>query len=62
MPYVEVKVFEERFEDETFSARMVDAITRALVSVIGEEAGNDATVIVEGVPRSRWGHRGKPMG
>ncbi|NMO94040.1 tautomerase family protein [Actinomycetospora sp. TBRC 11914] len=62
MPYVEVKVFEERFEDETFAPRMVEAITRAVSSVIGDEAGGDATVIVEGVPRSRWGHGGKTMG
>lgn len=62
MPYVEVSVFEERFEDETFTARMVDAMAQAVASVLGEAAGNDTTVIVHGVPRSRWGYGGKLMG
>lgn len=58
MPYVEVKVFEDRFEDPSFSQRMVEAVTQAMISVLGAES----TVIVEGVPRNRWGHGGKLMG
>ncbi|SFO46476.1 Phenylpyruvate tautomerase PptA, 4-oxalocrotonate tautomerase family [Pseudonocardia ammonioxydans] len=61
MPYIEASFFEERFQDEEFSAQMVEAITQAVTSVIGE-AGTDSTVILHGVPRSQWGHGGKLMG
>lgn len=62
MPYIEVKVFEDRFEDPSFSQRMVEAVTQAMTSVLGEEVGAESPVIVEGVPRNRWGHGGKLMG
>lgn len=58
MPYVQIKVFEERFEDPGFPDRMIAALTEAVSSVLGSEAGADTTVIVEGVSRSRWGHGG----
>ncbi|BBG00867.1 MULTISPECIES: tautomerase family protein [Pseudonocardia] len=61
MPYIEASFFAERFQDDEFSARMVEAITEAVTSVIGE-AGADSTVILHSVPRSRWGHGGKLMG
>lgn len=61
MPYVEVKVFEERFQDPEFPDRMIAAVSEAVASVLGPEAGADTTVIVEGVPRSRWGHGGRSM-
>ena len=40
---------------------MIAAITEAVSTVLGAEAGADTTVIVEGVSRARWGHRGRPM-
>jgi phenylpyruvate tautomerase PptA (4-oxalocrotonate tautomerase family) len=61
MPYLEIKVFEERFDDPAFPDRMIAALTDAVSSVLGPEVGADTTVIVEGVPRSRWGHSGRPM-
>ena len=61
MPYVEIKVFEDRFEDPEFPNRMITALSDAVTSVLGEEAGADTTVIVEGVSRARWGHGGRPM-
>ena len=61
MPYVEIKVFEDRFEDPAFPDRMIAALSDAVTSVLGAEAGADTTVIVEGVPRARWGHGGRAM-
>lgn len=61
MPYVEIKVFEERFEDPGFPDRMIAALTEAVSTVLGAEAGADTTVIVEAVPRSRWGHGGRSV-
>ncbi|MEV4419973.1 tautomerase family protein [Patulibacter sp. NPDC049589] len=61
MPYLELKVFEDRFVDPEFPDRMIAALTEAVSSVLGPEAGADTTVIVEGVQRARWGHGGRPM-
>lgn len=61
MPYVEIKVFEERFDDPEFSDRMIAAVSEAVGSVLGPEVGKDTTVIVEGVSRARWGHGGHSM-
>ena len=62
MPYVEATFFDQRFEDETFNTRMVEAITKAVSSVLGEAAGNDTTIVLHSVPPSRWGYGGKVMG
>ncbi|HEV7931453.1 MAG TPA: tautomerase family protein [Actinomadura sp.] len=62
MAIIEATFFDTRFDDETFNAEMVEAITQAVASVLGEAAGNDTTVILHGVPRSRWGYGGKLLG
>ena len=62
MPYVEATFFDKRFEDETFSARMVEAITNAVASVLGEAAGADTTIVLHSIPPSQWGYGGKVMG
>lgn len=62
MPHIEASFFEHRFENESFSADMVDAITRAVSSVIGEEAGKDTSVVLHSIPPSRWGHGGNVLG
>ncbi|MGE4482561.1 tautomerase family protein [Acidocella sp.] len=61
MPHIEASFFAHRFDDDTFSARMIEALTEAVCSVIGEEAGRDATVVLHGIDPSRWGYRGKPL-
>jgi phenylpyruvate tautomerase PptA (4-oxalocrotonate tautomerase family) len=62
MPIVEVKVFEDRFNDPDFVPRMVAAITAAVSEVMGPEIGSDSTVLVKGVRRDRWGHGGQVLG
>ena len=62
MPHIEASFFAKRFEDETFSGQMIAALTKAVSSVIGEEAGKDATVVLHGIDPARWGHGGKPLG
>lgn len=59
MAHIEASFFERRFEDETFSARMVEALTQAVVSVLGEEAGADTAIVLHGVPPTRWGYAGQ---
>lgn len=62
MPHIEASFFTGRFEDETFSERMITALTQAVSSVIGEEAGKDTSVVLHGIDPARWGYRGKPLG
>jgi phenylpyruvate tautomerase PptA (4-oxalocrotonate tautomerase family) len=62
MPHIEAAFFDTRFDDETFRAQMVEALTQAVASVLGEDAGNDTTVILHGVAPSRWGHGGRLLG
>lgn len=59
MAHIEATFFDKRFDDETFNAKMVEALTQAVASVLGEDAGNDTTVILHGVRPSRWGYSGK---
>ncbi|MET7932952.1 tautomerase family protein [Streptomyces sp. NPDC005336] len=62
MAHIEASFFNRRFDDEKFSEQMVEALTHAVASVLGEDAGNDTTVILHSVEPSRWGYRGKLLG
>ncbi|MBS1678237.1 MAG: tautomerase family protein [Actinobacteria bacterium] len=62
MPYLEIKAFEERFEDENVAPELIAALTDAVVSVFGEDARDATWVVVEGVPRNCWGFGGKVTG
>ncbi|MDP9888670.1 tautomerase family protein [Pseudarthrobacter enclensis] len=62
MAIIEATFFDRRFDDEAFRGQMVEAITQAVTSVLGEAAGDDTTVILHGVAPSRWGYGGKLLG
>lgn len=62
MAIIEATFFDKRFDDETFRAQMVEALTQGVASVLGEDAGNDTTVVLHGVSPSRWGYGGKLLG
>ena len=59
MPFVTVRVFEDRLSDEEFAGRLTSAMTEAVVSVCGENSRENTWVIVEGVPRSQWSFGGE---
>lgn len=61
MAHIEASFFDRRFDDETFNERMITALTEAVASVLGEDAGKDTTVILQGVDPARWGHGGKQL-
>ena len=61
MAHIEASFFTRRFEDETFSEQMITALTEAVASVLGEEAGKDTTVILHGIDPARWGHGGHQL-
>lgn len=59
MPLVNVKVFADRLDDDTFSEQLTRAITEAVVGVCGEGSRDATWVMVEGVPRSQWSFGGE---
>ena len=61
MAHIEASFFNRRFEDDAFSEQMILALTQAVASVLGEEAGRDTTVILRGVDAGSWGFQGQPL-
>ena len=59
MPFVTVKVFEDRLDDAQFAGDLTAAVTEAIVSVCGENARENTWVVIEGVPRSQWSFGGE---
>ncbi|WP_020661391.1 tautomerase family protein [Amycolatopsis benzoatilytica] len=62
MAHIEASFFKSRFDDETFSAKMVEALTQAVGSVLGDDAANDTAIVLHGIEPSHWGYRGKLLG
>lgn len=59
MPFVNVKVFEDRLADVEFAGKLTSALTEAVVSVCGESARENTWVVVDGVPREQWSFGGE---
>lgn len=62
MPIIEIKVFEDRFDDPQFPELMIAALSDAVASVLGPEAGADTTVVLQGLPQGRLGYGGRQVG
>jgi len=58
MPYIEVKAFDRRIDDES-ARRVIEKLTDALCAALGEEVREATWVVVEGVPPARWGIGGR---
>ncbi|WP_436775936.1 tautomerase family protein [Yinghuangia sp. YIM S09857] len=58
MPFVEVKLYEERLTPETEQA-LVSGITEAVVAALGENARAQTWVLLSGTPAARWGIGGQ---
>lgn len=58
MPYIEVKMFDFRVDDESVR-RVVESVTDGLCEAVGEEVRESTWVVVEGVSPKRWGVGGK---
>lgn len=57
MPYIDVTLFEGRL-DSTTEPRLLAAITDAVASVLGEEVRPATWVVLQEIPRTRWGFGG----
>lgn len=62
MPYIEVKAVDRRLEAEGAAERLIGALTDAACEVFGEDARSSIWVVVDGVPASRFGVGGRPLG
>jgi 4-oxalocrotonate tautomerase len=58
VPVVEVTAFEQRFQDQESNERLIAAVTDAVCDVFGEGVRSETWVILNPVPRERWGFGG----
>jgi 4-oxalocrotonate tautomerase len=58
MPFIEIKLFENRVVDDADAAAIIAAVTDGLCSVLGESAREQTWVVVEGISKKRWGFGG----
>lgn len=61
MAHIEASFFNKRFDDEKFNDQMITALTQAVASILGEDAGKDTTIILHGIDPARWGHGGNQL-
>lgn len=62
MPYIEVKAFDHRFDDDGETAeRLIAALTDAIGEVFGDDARAKTWVVVEGVSPKHWGFGGRTV-
>lgn len=59
MPIVTVSAWEDSL-DEASAATLVATITDAVATSLGEHVRAHTTVLLTGIPRSRWGTAGIP--
>ena len=62
MPLIEVKAVDRRFESPEVAEKLITGLTDAMCEVFGEDARPSIWVVVDGVPASRFGVGGEPLG
>ena len=62
MAHIEASFFNHRFDDETFSEKIVGALTEAVGSVLGDDAANETSIILRAVDPAHWGYKGELQG
>ena len=59
MPFIEVKAFASRFEDQETSELLIEKLTEAMVEVYGEAVRDETWVTLDGISPEHWGFGGK---
>jgi 4-oxalocrotonate tautomerase len=54
MPYIDVKLFENRLTEAT-EKELIDRITAAVVDTFGEDIREQTWISLTGIPSHRWG-------
>lgn len=62
MPIIEVHAFEQRFEDDETTTRLIERLTDAFVDVYGESVRAETWVLLDGVSPRHWGFGGAVRG
>jgi 4-oxalocrotonate tautomerase len=58
MPYINVKIYENRLDVDTEPA-LIERLTDAVVAVYGEEIRSATWITLEPVPKRHWGIGGR---
>lgn len=58
MPFIDVKLFEERLTPE-IEQKLIAQLTEAVANVLGERARDVTWIVLEGTPAKRWGVGGE---
>jgi phenylpyruvate tautomerase PptA (4-oxalocrotonate tautomerase family) len=61
MPHYNVQMLEETLDGKV-EAKIIRALTDAVVEVYGEKARELVVVEIFGIPKARWGRGGEPIG
>ena len=59
MPFIDVRIFEERLTPATQEA-LIGRLTDAVADVLGPGARNQTWIVLTGTPAERWGIAGVP--
>ena len=59
VPFIEVKAFKHRFEDDEKAEQLIQKLTDAFAEVYGEEVRSETEVVLTGVERRHWGFGGQ---
>jgi 4-oxalocrotonate tautomerase len=59
MPYIDVKLYEDRLDAESIR-RLIERLTDAVVEVYGEATREQTWIVLQEVEPSRWGIGGRP--
>lgn len=58
MPYIDVKLYEGRLTERT-EAELIARLTDAVAEVFGASARDQTWIVLQEIPRTRWGIAGK---
>jgi phenylpyruvate tautomerase PptA (4-oxalocrotonate tautomerase family) len=58
VPIIEMKAFEQRFEDPAIADELIKRLTEAVASVYGEDVARETWVLLEGHSPAHWGFGG----
>lgn len=59
MPFIEIKLFEERLTPETEQA-LIERVTAAVTDTLGTRFRDRTWILLHAEPATRWGISGKP--
>lgn len=59
MPFIDVKIFENRLSSAEVEQELIERLTDAVAEVFGDEIREQTWVVLDPVPKHRWGIAGR---